>query len=197
MILSKTLAILFSGKAGVGKSRSAAYVVDYLSKTYNLEGYINPFAFGVKELAKKGYGWDGVKDTKGRKLLQDIGRIGREYNENIWVDKALQRFYSGETVFPKDFVIFDDWRFPNELIRLQKEPGFHIMTVRIESPEREILKGIKEYDDISENALPSVNFEEKLPEYYEHAINNTSSLDDLYSTLEYILDNEIEEIKFK
>ncbi len=74
----KVLCVLFSGKAGVGKTTSANILYKIMSKN-NLEVEIGSFAIGVKSTALH-MGWDGEKDAKGRKLLIDIGMAGREYN---------------------------------------------------------------------------------------------------------------------
>jgi len=42
----------------------------------------------IYKIARDYYGWDGLRDDRGRKLLQDIGTIGREYNKDVWVNYA-------------------------------------------------------------------------------------------------------------
>jgi hypothetical protein len=74
---------MVSGRAGSGKSTFSNYCIDYL-KSLGHRATLVPFAKGVKRTAKDCFGWDGKKDRKGRKLLQDIGLVGRAYNENLW-----------------------------------------------------------------------------------------------------------------
>ena len=52
-----------------------------------------PFAFAddVKRIAYNYYDWDGKKNELGRKLLQDIGTTGRNYNRDIWANKVIDR----------------------------------------------------------------------------------------------------------
>lgn len=196
IIFPKTLCVLFSGRAGVGKTTSALHLGNYLMNEFKLSGGIVSIAHEVKQLAKVGYGWDGIKDSKGRKLLQDVGRVGREYNEDIWISKALKKI---ETVseFPPDFFIFDDWRFLNEKIAIEKTYMYHIITIRIEAPTREILAGTSSYNDISEVSLPPITLGDKPGVYdgslvgYDYAINNVGTFDDLYDALESLINVEV------
>ena len=165
--------ILISGRAGVGKSTSAKILKDLLDADCLLEN----FARGVKGVAYA-MGWDGVKDAKGRKLLQDIGRVGRQYNEDIWVEMTEERIFT--ILPPPEFVIIDDWRFPNEYNHIKLDPAFEIETIRIDAPGRECLKGLPEYDDISETALTNNNFE------YDFLVDNEGSLEVLSERLRAI-----------
>ena len=200
-VVKKTLCVLLSGKAGVGKTTSAKYLKDYLETKYNLKGRIISIAGGVKQSAKECYGWDGVKDSRGRKLLQSVGRIGREYNEDVWIKKAYEEMTSSE--YPYDFIIIDDWRFPNEKNFLLSKEILHTITVRIEAPNREILKGTPEYRDTSEVSLPSVMLlEDKGIDWtagleYKYCLDNRGKLEELYSSLEILADREIDNLRFK
>jgi hypothetical protein len=153
--------ILVSGKAGVGKTTFSVYLEQYLPDiTMHL-----PFARGVKDIASA-MGWDGCKDDKGRLLLQKIGAVGREYNPDVWVKKAL---VAGVGC---DYLVHDDWRFPNELNFMRNKVD-HTLAIRIEAPERELLKGSCLYNDISETSLPSATIDIALAEaYYDIIIYN-------------------------
>lgn len=94
----------FIGPAGTGKTTCAKYLAD---KTY---GYVLSFAEELKRYAKE-LGWDGQKDERGRKFLQELGRVVREYDENTWVN-LLYIPYNYE-VYQDSFFV-DDLRFPNE-----------------------------------------------------------------------------------
>lgn len=98
------------GKAGSGKD-TAAY---YLSKLLPNKVQRYAFANKLKQVASM-MGWDGKKDTKGRKLLQDLGTIGREYIKDIWVDYVIVQILLDS---PKIAVI-TDVRYPNEIYRLE------------------------------------------------------------------------------
>jgi hypothetical protein len=195
---------MVGGKAGVGKSTFSGFALDYAKSHYNLEhSAIFPFAFGVKDVATRCFGWDGKKDDRGRELLQDVGKTGRAYNINIWVKKLLDKFYGME--YYSDVVLIDDWRFPNEGQYIEiNEPSFKVVHIRIESPEREILKGKKAYDDVSETSLPSVEVDYNIgypyyvidDEHYDYVVANTGSLDDLNDIAKAIMDREINKLVF-
>lgn len=104
---------LICGKAGHGKTTFANFLEEELS----LKGEVLRIAFGdlLKYVCRQYYGWDGVKDEKGRSLLQHVGtEIVRTRDEDFWSDYVL-RF--AEVMRP-DFVIIDDWRFLEEIERI-------------------------------------------------------------------------------
>jgi len=149
---SRTLCILISGKAGVGKTTSARFMSEhYRSLGYSVK--VGHFASGVKFVGKV-MGWDGIKDERGRKLLQNIGAVGREYDPDTWCRSLFEQEIPSEVSFPFDVVIIDDWRFPNERLFVNTLPSYKVFTMRIFSPEREILKGTEMAFDSSETSLP-------------------------------------------
>jgi len=98
----------FTGKAGCGKSTIAKILKD------RVDAEIVSFAGPIKEMAIEQFGWDGEKDDKGRRLLQVIGtEAGRDYNQNIWVDKLIERAEDIEEE-GAEAVLIDDVRFDNE-----------------------------------------------------------------------------------
>lgn len=97
-----------AGKAGAGKSTTAAAMLEALGRPYCIQSFASP----VREIALA-MGWDGVKDEKGRKLLVAVGMAGRAYGADTWI-KQLD--------FTKRCVI-DDVRFPNEVEAIRKAGG--------------------------------------------------------------------------
>lgn len=149
----KNKIILFSGKAGTGKSTCAKYLLNLCYFDGNASVNTFSFARGVKETARRCFGWYDQKDEKGRKLLQDIGKAGRAYNEDIWVQQMHEDYLKMAVGCPDGmWGIVDDWRFPNELSYLQGT-GIEVYTVRIIDSAHEILKGTPAYEDESETAL--------------------------------------------
>lgn len=171
---SKSIIILLSGKARVGKT----YIANRLVSLFNDNAYstrILGFADGVKDCAIDYFNWNGDKDDRGRKLLQSIGNIGREYDKDVWV-KRLVRLIDDD-LYLSDVYIVDDWRFENERNYLEKTGNFFVVAVRVESDVRGGLKGDLA-KDVSENSLP-----ENLT-YYDFIItNNDNDLDEVLKTI--------------
>jgi hypothetical protein len=161
--LTHTYCFMFSGKAGVGKSFCSDFAQTIL-KVRGFNTFKTPLAYAVKETAKF-MGWNGNKDVGGRRLLQSIGKAGREYDINMWVKKALGRV-ENEDRYPFDMIFIDDWRFKNEVkFILDNAPLYKPITIRVVAPDREILKGTPEYDDISETELDDFKFDLYLQNY--------------------------------
>jgi hypothetical protein len=149
--LTHSLCFMLSGHAGVGKTYCANQLAGLLSEA-GLNSYQSHFANGVKFTARL-MGWDGNKDKKGRLLLQNIGKIGREYNPYMWAKGEFDSLSSLPN-YPFDAITIDDWRFENELSYVTKnEPLYKTITIKIVATDRECLKGTPEYDDISETEL--------------------------------------------
>ena len=96
--------IAFTGLAQTGKTTAANFIPG---------AKILSFADPVKQIALSSFGWDGVKDDKGRRLLQVIGtECGREYDKDIWIKKMREQI---AIYVPKfDIIAIDDCRFDNE-----------------------------------------------------------------------------------
>ena len=170
--------ILIGGRAGEGKTTFANFCSKILEKQ-SVSSVTVPFARMVKETASF-MGWNGKKDDKGRKLLQDIGSIGREYNLDIWADHVVD-FITGLPV-PFVIVFIDDWRFPNEAKVIRKH-FFPVVTVRIVRPvEFHTLRGTPMYNEVSEISLPE---EES---YYDFVINNNKDLKDLEDKVKFFVE---------
>ena len=170
--------VLVSGRAGVGKD-TFAYQLGYELNIIGVDSATIHFADSLKEVAQKDFGWDGKKDSLGRKLLQDIGKVGRAYNQRIWSRRAMLKISAMER---EDFVkdnrvyIIPDWRFPDEYAEVTEfYPRALVLKVRIQAPEREQLRGMPTYDDESEVSLPEDN---KL--FYDYTLDNSGSIGFLY-----------------
>jgi hypothetical protein len=175
-------AILIAGRAGTGKDTAADYLYQVLAGEKRSVS-IDHFASGIKQFAKW-MGWDGVKDAKGRALLQDLGKIGRAYDENTWCK------YLFNNTLDRDIIIIPDWRFPNEYAFVKRK-GLNVITIRMYAPDREMLKGTDRYNDISETSLPEPYFIEgsyvMKSSNYDFIAINSSTKEHLYSKLDNIL----------
>lgn len=171
---NKTLCFLISGHAGVGKTYSSNNLKSFADSN-ELQNYEFHFATPVKLIAQM-MGWDGKKDQKGRRFLQAIGQAGRAYDPSMWVRHTFQAIEASE-LFPFDVVFIDDWRFKNELSYIQDtQPLYKVVTIRIQSEERESLKGTPEYNEISETELDGFTFQYTL----ESDENLSQSLHEIY-----------------
>lgn len=159
--------ILISGKMGSGKTTSANYLARRLG------GEVGSFAAKVKDIAHE-IGWDGVKDEKGRKLLQDIGRAGRDYDPDCWAEILFSDHDLG------DILVVDDWRFPNEY-SVAKRHDKDVITLRIK--RKDTLKYASEElnNDSSETSLTDNDFP------YDFVIDNNGTMNDLYESLDKFL----------
>lgn len=131
MRTKKTIAVLISGLAGSGKTTARNMLgIALESRFKELSNFPYSFASPLKYIAKAFLSWDGEKDFKGRKLLQQLGHVGREYNSTIWVRHMFNQA-EHRAVYPFNFILIDDWRFPNELETIKNNPAFDTYSVRI------------------------------------------------------------------
>ena len=114
-------------------------------------GRVRKFAFAdaLKKMAREEFSWDGVKDERGRKLLQELGVALRHIEEGFWVNKTIEaiREQGGSLALgsPNQVFCITDCRFPNEADAIRKMGG---VVWRIERP------GLPHTDThISETAL--------------------------------------------
>jgi len=85
------------------------------------------FADKLKSLAFQ-FGWNGCKDQKGRKLLQDLGMAARSYKHDFWIMQAFRTAL--ETLHPN---VYTDVRFQNEADYIRGRGG---IIIRIKKPEQ-------------------------------------------------------------
>ncbi|MBA2565559.1 MAG: hypothetical protein H0V09_09085 [Gemmatimonadetes bacterium] len=119
--------LAIGGTMQVGKTTCA----DHLAARHGYARYA--LADPIKEIAIGSFGWDGRKDDRGRRLLQEIGSAGRRYDPRMW----LRRFDAWLASRPGAPVVIDDLRLTLEadhlrakgfLILLLRRPGFHPRT---------------------------------------------------------------------
>ena len=136
--------VAFSGKIGSGKTTCA----QYLETRYDFKRV--SFAHALKRIAVNEFGWDGKKDGGGRKLLQKIGEVARDYLPNIWIEKLEESLFD----VGGDFVVIDDCRYVNEAEWVRSEGGF---LVRID-------RHTEKDTHISETSLDEYeHFDSKIP----------------------------------
>ena len=156
------ITLCISGKATSGKTTAAQVILEnFTSNSFS-------FADEVKRIACE-FGWDGKKDARGRRLLQRTGDIGREYDSNLWVNRAIKKA-KGYAPYPRDAIcIFSDCRYPNELDRVKQEM-YKVVTMRIERD------GVEKLDHTSETALDSYDS-------WDVVIENNGTLEEFKSKI--------------
>ena len=88
----------------VGKTTAA----DRLVERHGFVKYA--LATPIKEIARSDFGWDGRKDARGRRLLQEIGTVGRHYDRDMW----LVRFAARLAAEAPPRAVVDDLRLGRE-----------------------------------------------------------------------------------
>jgi len=146
-----------SGKQRVGKDT----VASYLQLKYNFIRLAN--ADYLKHVSKK-VGWDGKKDSRGRRLLQQLGVIVRDYDKNFWVGRVAQQVNELKEKDEGVHIVVTDIRFVNEADLIRSLGG---RTIRIERDT-----GIEDAH-ISETELDAYKFDD--------VIANNGSYDQLYT----------------
>lgn len=193
MRTKKVVVVLISGKAGVGKSTLSEFLRNRLEEIEGITTAPYGFANPIKYISKAYFGWDGEKDDRGRKLLQDIGKVGREYNDNLWVTHLLTQMDRANKerggLFPTYFWIVDDWRFENEAETLRKNPMIDVVTIRVFG--RETTLNGERANDVSEVSLPEAEFEDLgsgvLQQYYDISVENSGDFGELGFKADLIL----------
>ena len=162
--MKKKIVLLFAGKAGVGKNTSADFVEEIYSHSAIKTAQFS-FAGSLKAIAKE-MGWDGKKDEKGRRLLQQIGAAGRAYDKDVWAKCCLSAIQESDC----DIAMITDLRFPNEA-RVIKEAY----------PDAELIKVFGRGYDLGDNGDdPSEHGFDDVPEaYWSYQLDNSGTLKDL------------------
>lgn len=150
-----------SGFAGVGKDEVARVLVERHDFTRVA------FADPLKDVATA-CGWDGQKDERGRKFLQDLGVGIRDHlNGEAWVLAAEESIE--EIQRP---IVISDVRFQNEVFMIKRRGG---IVVRVERPNTGAVNG-----HVSEHAVTAADC--------DAILHNNGTLDDLPIEVAMLLD---------
>lgn len=138
--------ITFTGFLQTGKTTSANFIE---STRYS-------FAAPIKHIARTDFRWNEKKDGLGRKLLQEIGSVGRNYYSDIWVDKLRVDLMNDSF---SHVITIDDLRYSNEAEMLKE---LDAMIIRINRP------GYGSSNHESEKGIPDI--------YIDRTICNNGTL---------------------
>ncbi len=160
--------VLLSGKAGSGKDTAG----DYLVSRYGFRKYA--FADRLKEIAFL-LGWDGRKDDRGRKLLQDLGTVGRAYDPCVWIRFVLDGISSDRP----ERVVITDCRYANEFSEcadFASENGYVFVPLHIVRREAGLKGSLGEHESEREcGNIPAV------------IVRNDEGLSELYGKLDFLM----------
>lgn len=151
------IAITFSGKAQHGKDTTAKYMKEELERL-GRKVIILHFADYLKYVCKEYFNWNGIKDEKGRTILQKVGTdLARNNNPDIWVDTVKNFILAFETEF--DYFLVPDCRFPNEIEVLKRDGRidfFYAIKVKRDNFDNGLTEEQKNHP--SETALDNYKF---------------------------------------
>ena len=179
--------ILVSAKARNGKDA----VAELAKRELESKGervLICHYADLLKYICKTFFAWNGIKDDKGRTILQHVGTDTiRMKNDrpDYWVDfivDILWMFYD-----EWDYVFIPDCRFENEIERMKDEFDGNpygrdkVISLRVNRPNFDSGLSQEQLNHPSECALDNYKFD-----YY---IENNGTLDDLRLKVKDLLDN--------
>ena len=151
--------VVISGKAGHGKDSLA----NMLKQKYESQGkrvLITHFADYLKFICREYFGWNGVKDEKGRSLLQYVGtdliRIKHKMPD-FWASTTFRLIEALESEF--DVFIIPDTRFKNE-IEIFKNSRHSAVAIRVIRGGYRSTLTEEQQNHISETALDDYDFDE-------------------------------------
>ncbi len=156
--------VLIAGKARSGKTLAAYLLKEEILKR-NQKVVITEYSKYIKMFAKELLGWDGIREPKPRKFLQDFGTYVRHESQNP--NYFINRMKDDLEIYQHfvDVVIISD-------VRLQEE-----------------IEGMKEYHPITIHVVNDQNTydlsKEEASHETEHALEN-------YQNFDYSIKNKTE-----
>ena len=148
--------ISIAGSANHGKDTFAGGLKYYLEDKGKSVLIIH-FADILKFYCKQYFGWDGNKDSDGRKLLQNVGTdIVRSKHPDFWVEEVYRFIDIFNDEF--DYFLIPDFRFRNEA-EYFIERRMPVLTVRINRINFQSPLSEEQRNHLSEIALDNYVFD--------------------------------------
>lgn len=172
--------VAISGKAQHGKDTTAALMGDAL-ETLGYKVLTVHYADLLKFICKVFFSWDGIKDAKGRDMLQRVGTdVIRAQDPDYWVGfiAGVLGFFPSEW----DYVLIPDARFPNE-IEVLRSAGFSVSHLRVIRPHYRSPLTSGQLDHPSETSMDAVT-----PDY---VIYNDGSVAALKTAVEFYIKEKL------
>lgn len=165
-----------SGKAYSGKDTMGKYLIN----KYNFKRKAS--ADALKRIARNIFGWNGVKDEKGRRFLQELATTVRNFDPDFWINIVLNEIKQESLSSKNSKYVITDLRYKNEAELLKSLGG---MLIRVEgsytnmttiSPDLAI--------HTSEIDLDNYN-------NFDYVLKNNTSFENLYKNLDHIISNNL------
>lgn len=168
--------IALLGKMRSGKDTIAEYAIEKYDYTR--------FAFGdgIREVCHTLFPEQMKNGNKPRSLLQSVGQLMRQLDNDVWVNKCFKEIYESRLEINP---IITDLRQPNEYKRCFNE-GYTFIKVQCDEEIR-IKRILEKNDNFDMNDLKHET-EMYIDTYeYDFLIENNGSLEDLYRQFDEIM----------
>ncbi len=146
--------ILIAGKAGSGKTYLGEQIVSY-AITKNKRALQTEYSKYIKLYAKEIIGYDGSREKKPRKFLQDLGafiRFGLK-DEHFFTRRMLEDFRVYENYY--DLVVVSDVRLEKEIEDI-KNSKYDVITIQVKNKESQ--KNMTEEEKTHQTELELENY---------------------------------------
>ena len=174
---------VIAGKAGSGKNTSANYIKECYEKD-NKKVVITEISKYLKLFAYELLNWDGRRETKPRKFLQEVGSYIRydAFNEDFFINRLVEDMKVYEKYV--DVVIIADARLPREIDDLKD--NYNAVAIKI-------INNFNDYE-LSENEKIHET-ETALNDYqkFDYTINNQTFdklKNDMFNIVKEVEENE-------
>jgi len=175
------IVLIVNGKPAVGKDTFSENIKDIFTKNVNGRLIFQNISTidHIKQIAKRQFGWDGIKDSKGRRLLSDLKDSSTRYNSGPFqhVVDIVGSFIALYENIPDDcvFVTIIQSREPDEISKFVEYFKDYCKTILIER-ENDI--------DISNHADANVS-----DFAYDYILENNDTLESFYESCELIVED--------
>lgn len=172
--------IALSGLKRSGKDTVGSYLI----QNYSCKRFA--FADEVKRLARELFPEEFVQNDKPVDLLQWLGNTMRQRNPDVWINRLATIIQLTKDPVPN--IVVTDVRYPNEVQALKKL-GFTIVKVQV--PVEVSVERCKATEiNFTEELLlhESEQLAQSNEQYYDYVIENTGTLEELYSKVEEMVE---------
>ena len=148
--------ILIAGKAGSGKTYLGKKIVN-IAEARGLRALQTEYSKYLKLYAKELFNYDGSRENKPRKFLQDTGSFIREYlkDEHFFTRRMLEDFRVYEKYY--DIIVISDVRLIKEIEDIKVSKYKDIITIKVINKHSKYDLTNDEKNHITEKELENYN----------------------------------------